>query len=190
MSRPMKILGVVVLYMLCAMPTLGAGYVNPDFSGKRYKSVLVVVPVADFELRERLEKAIAKEIHGRTYISVFSPAKRYSEKEIKEKLENLGIDAVAIVNPGDVEDQTKIGGAIAQTHQLGYTNMTTVTPLGMKKKVISATVTLFDSKTGESAWVGNAKASGKGFHAKEGKVISRLADEVADQLKNSRLLAR
>ena len=190
MNRSIRLAFLAIFSALYVSSAFGSGYVNPDYSGKRYRSVLVSVPVADLEFRERLEKAVAKQLRGHTHLAVFSPAKQYSEKEIKKELERLGIDAVVVVNPGDVEDQSSLSGAIAQTHQLGYTNMTTVTPVGMKKKAISATVMLFDSKTGEKAWVGSAKASGKGLHAKEGKVISRLAEEIADQLEDSKLLAR
>jgi hypothetical protein len=191
-----KITLLAFLILFTPLTLAGNGFVNPDFAGKSYHHVIVSVLSDDLEYREMFEKRIAREIndhggHASTYLSLLSPAKKYTQEEIAEILQSSGADAVLVVNIGDVQDERKIGGTLAQTKQIGYTATTTTQPMGMRKKSLSATATLFDAKSGNSAWVGSSNVTAKGLHAlSDGKVIGRLADDLAEKLKKSGLLAQ
>ena len=192
----MKVTLFVFLVLFAPFALAGNGFVNPDFAGRSYLHIVVSVLSDDLDYREMFEKRIVREIadhggHANTYLSLFSPAKKYTQEEMAAMLESSGADAVLVVNIGDVQDERKISGTLSQTNQIGYTTMTTTQPVGMRKKSLSASAALFDAKTGNSAWVGSSNVTAKGLHAlSDGKVIGRLADDLAGKLKKNGLLAQ
>lgn len=184
-----------VLTLMLPLTLSAAGFKNPDYAEKQYKSIIVSVPIADLAMRDRMEKQISREIadeggHARSYLSVFSPAKQYTQAEIKDKLTTFDIDGILVVS-FESEDRSRTGGAMALNQPMGYYNMTTVVPVTANKRHATSTVTLYDAASGESAFVASAEASAKGLHARsDKKVLGRLADNIAKELKRGGVLAR
>jgi len=186
---------VFVLTLLLPLALSAAGFKNPDYANKRYKSIIVSVPIADLAMRDRMEKQISREIadHGgraQPYLSAFSPAKQYTQAEIKDKLTTLDIDGILVVS-FESEDRSRTGGAMALSQPMGYYNMTTVAPVTAHRRHAAATATLYDAASGESAFVTSAEASAKGLHARsDKKVLGRLAENIAKELKRGGVLAK
>ncbi len=171
----------LAVLLMCPFLVYGAGFQNPDFKDVRYSMILVVTPTSDVDFRDKMEKWVASEIRDNggeavTYLSLFSPAKRYNENEVKTILIGAKVDAVLVVALGSDTRESQLFGALSNTQPLGYGSMTTVAPLVANKRRATASMTLFDFASGQSAWVGTAEATVRGFKAKsETSVFENLA---------------
>ncbi|GEM_PF-5638869 len=185
-----------IVFALFPILVNAAGFRNPDFRDSSYRMILVTAPVADLGFRDNLEKWIASEIKDNggtavTYLSMFSPAKRYDAKQIEATLAESRIDAVLVVSLSSVTSDSQLFGILSNTQPLGYGNLTTVAPLVANKRRATASLTLFDVASGQSVWVGNAERTVRGFKAKsETAVFENLAEDIAEALKADRLLAK
>jgi len=139
--------------LLISTPVLADGYLNPEFTGKSYKRILVTVPVVDLGFRERMETAIIKYMKkyvgstGVRSLELFPPIGDISNDDYKKKLNNANLEAVLAIVSADSK------GSFPPNYMHNSKTFTMSYVSTRWNKQISASVTLYDASTGKTVWV-------------------------------------
>jgi hypothetical protein len=139
--------------LLISTPALADGYLNPEFTGKSYKRILVTVPVEDLGFRQRMETTIIKYMEkyvssvGVGSLDIFMPFVDVSNDDYKKKLNEEGLEAVLVVNSSDSKE------SFPPNYKHKSETFTTTYVGSRWKKPISAIATLYDVSTGKTVWV-------------------------------------
>lgn len=139
--------------LLISTPAFADGYLNPEFTGKSYKTILITVPVQDLSFRQRMETTTIKYVKkyvasvGVRSLDLFPPIGDVSNDDYKKKLNEANLEAVLAIEPADSKGSFPPNYKHnSKTFSMSY--------VGTRwNKQISASATLYDSATGKTVWV-------------------------------------
>lgn len=190
----MVLLSMVVFLVGCAEANL-VTFVDPDYRGVRFSSVMVVVPVANFDLRSQVEGKItaclAEEgVRAVKSVDLFSPTRAYTEPEMARILAANEIDTYLIVAQTDywVSETYVPKSAVTQGtvndygNYLGFSSTTrTYGGYTITKPNARYDVRLFDARSHRTVWLGNSIVNGNGF-SDFTNLVEALGRKLASQL--------
>ncbi len=173
----------VLTLLLIPMPGFADGYLNPEFTGRSYKAVLVTVPVEDLSFRERTEKTTLSYMKkyvasvGVRSLDLFPPIGDVSNEDYKKRLNERNLDAVLAI------ESTESKGSFPPNYK--RTSKTfSMTYIGTRhNRAISASATLYDVATGKTVWVLPIAFTDDGDD-----IIKELTARVVSQLRKEKLL--
>lgn len=175
----------------------------PKLSKLKFKKFLVVAQLPDIESRILTEKAFIKEfawfdIDAIPSIEIFPPIKNYSEKEIQEIIEQNNIDGVLVVGLADYwlsefyipEGSLSKGSVSLYGNLLSYQNYTQkYGGFSFTAPRAKFAIYLFDSRSGQLAWLGTSFTRGNGY-ATYKTLVKSLAMEVVRKLKEEIIIEK
>lgn len=175
--RIRHVLGICVLLVLtaCATNKLLSHQANPDYVGKRFKSVMVHAVAYDRTLQRVFEDRMVTLLDGRGIkgvpaYSVFAKPGEIEEAQLREAIAKAGVDGVLISRQGAEEQATTSvagGTVVTGTGMVGmygyYGGVWTATQVAPEKfegaTWMTSSTRLFDAKTGAPVWVGSVKTA-------------------------------
>jgi hypothetical protein len=184
----------------CAKTTLST-IKNPELYQIKFEKLLVVAPFSDIGLRKQTEDAfIAKfNLSGVNAISSMQripPVKDYSEQELLKILEQDKIDGILVVGLKDYwTSQTYIpkssssrGSASLYGNSLYYRSYTQeYGGYYISKPNVKFEIRLFDSRSGQIAWLATSLTKGNAF-ADYNNLANSLAKKVVKMLIEENIL--
>lgn len=183
-----------------------SGFKNPDFKGS-VKNVLVYAVVPDLKIRQTIENEIINSFNELGYkavasISIFSPAKNYTNEELLETIMKNNIDGVLIISITDFQTsktyipQTTIKETKGKGNVIGdylhYKSTTTIRTYGgyeINKPIVSFESALFNVEDGLQIWVSNSITKGNGW-AKINTLASSLGGKIIENLIEQRIIKK
>ena len=194
---------VLVLTMFlvgCAVTTLST-IRNPELSQIKFGKLLVVAPFSDIGLRKQTEDAfIAKfnlsRMNAISSIQRIPPVKEYNEQELLKILEQDKIDGILVVGLKDYwTSQTYVpkssssrGSASLYGNSLYYRSYTQeYGGYYISKPNVKFEIRLFDSKSGQVAWLATSLTKGNAF-ADYNTLANSLAKKVVKMLIEENIL--
>ena len=198
----------VILFLIFAMFLVGCADTtlstirNPELSQIKFGKILVVAPFSDIGLRKQTENNfIAKfNLSGMNAISsiqIIPPVKDYNEQELLNILEQNKIDGILVVGLKDYwTSQTYVpkssssqGTASSYGNSLYYRSYTQeYGGYYISKPNVKFEIRLFDSKSGQIAWLVTSVTRGNAF-ADYNTLANSLAKEVVKRLIEENMLA-
>lgn len=188
---------LVVLALLvsgCASTEI-VGYTDPDFKSVTYRSTVVYARNIGLASAASLEGEIcdglaAKGVDCRTFQSMFPPTRRHSADLVFRKLQSDGVDSLIVLDPGGSHSSSSTFGyqSIGSASVIGNTvsGGSTTVPMTAFSRQSSMRVILVDTKTRNTAWIGDAKTEGQGLvNTTDSAFMSSLSKEVARALLKS-----
>jgi len=201
MKRKYFLVGLVLILAIflsgCASTTLST-ISNPELSQLKFGKILVVAPFSDIGLRKQTEDAFIMKFNlsGMNAISSIQripPVRDYNQKELLKILEQDKIDGILVVGLKDYwTSQTYVpkssssqGSASLYGNSLHYRSYTQeYGGYYISKPNVKFEIRLFDSKSGQVAWLTSALTKGNGFadyntlaNSLAKKVVKRLIEE-------------
>ena len=184
----------------CAKTTLST-IRNPELFQIKFGKLLVVAPFSDIDLRKQTEDAfIAKfNLSGVNAISSMQripPVKDYSEQELLKILEQDKIDGILVVGLKDYwTSQTYVpkssssrGSASLYGNSLYYRSYTQeYGGYYISKPNVKFEIRLFDSRSGQIAWLATSLTKGNAF-ADYNNLANSLAKKVVKMLIEENIL--
>jgi hypothetical protein len=168
---------------------------NPEMSQVRFRKLLVVAPFSDIGLRKQTENAFITQfnmsgIEAIASIKLFPPVKNYTEPELLNILEQNNIDGILIIALQDywtsqvyVPRGSFSGGSASLYGNFLYYQGYTQEYGGyyISKPRVKFEIRLFDTKSGQVAWLATSFTKGNGF-ADYNTLANSLAEEVVKKL--------
>ena len=197
----------VVLFLMlaiflsgCASTTLST-ISNPELSQIKFGKILVVAPFSDIGLRKQTEDAfIAKfNLSGMNAISSIQripPVKDYNEQELLKILEQDKIDGILVVGLKDYwtsqsyvpKSSSSRGSASLYGNSLHYQSYTQeYGGYYISKPNVKFEIRLFDSNSGQVAWLATSRTKGNAF-ADYNTLANSLAKKVVKMLIEENML--
>ena len=197
----------VILFLIFAMFLVGCADTtlstirNPELSQIKFGKILVVAPFSDIGLRKQTENNfIAKfNLSGMNAISsiqIIPPVKDYNEQELLNILEQNKIDGILVAGLQDYwTSQTYVpkssstqGTASSYGNSLYYRSYTKeYGGYYISKPNVKFEIRLFDSKSGQVAWLVTSVTRGNAF-ADYNTLANSLAKEVVKKLIEENML--
>jgi len=197
----------VIVFLILAMLLVGcAGTTlttirNPELSQIKFRKLLIVAPFSDIGLRKQTEDAfIAKfNLSGMNAISSIQripPVKDYNEQELLKILEQDKIDGIFVVALKDywtsqtyVPKSSSSRGRVSLYGNSLYYRSYTQESGGyyISKPNVKFEIRLFDSKSGQIAWLVTSLTKGNAF-ADYNTLANSLAKEVVKRLIEENML--
>lgn len=193
-------------FLISCASTRISSFVNPEYGGRQYSNILIVVLLRDLGERASAERRIQREFANYDVESVpaheiFYPDRTYPEQVTSEILESYNIDAILVVDPYDVgTSKTYIPGETRSTTEGratrdffgGYrikTETKTRTSKGyyVSKPWARFELTLRDWPTFDGVWVASARSSGNAF-ASWNTLMKSVATKIVEELNEHDLL--
>jgi len=198
----------VILFLIFAMFLVGCADTtlstirNPELSQIKFGKILVVAPFSDIGLRKQTENNfIAKfNLSGMNAISsiqIIPPVKDYNEQELLNILEQNKIDGILVVGLKDYwtsqsyvpKSSSSQGTASLYGNSLYYRSYTQeYGGYYISKPNVKFEIRLFDSKSGQIAWLVTSVTRGNAF-ADYNTLANSLAKEVVKRLIEENMLA-
>jgi hypothetical protein len=172
-----------------------------DGNLSKLQNMVVSVPVDDLMFRIAFEEQLVSKISGSNmkvyqYTKIFPPVKKYTDQEIKKVLSDLQVQAMLVVDvQSDNETQFGVatkGESVSPGAAWGNSTSTGVFVQGvtstqsnsastaMSKRVLKATVTLYDISTQEKIWIaGMVTKAGEGSRKGSGITADHYIAEIA-----------
>lgn len=172
-----------LLLVWISSPAFADGYLNPEFAGRSFKSILVTVPVEDLSFRERTEKATLsylKKYAGSVCmksLDLFPPIAEVSNDDYTKKLNEARIEAVLSIEPADSR------GSFPPNYRHASTTFSMAHVGTRHNRSISASITLYDVQTGKTVWVLPIAFTDEGHD-----IIKGLSARIVSRLRNEKLL--
>jgi len=198
---------LVVLFLIfamflsgCASTTLST-ITNSELSQIKFGKILVVAPFSDIGLRKQTEDAfIAKfNLSGMNAISSIQripPVKDYNEQELLKILEQDKIDGILVVGLKDYwtsqsyvpKSSSSRGSASLYGNSLHYQSYTQeYGGYYISKPNVKFEIRLFDSNSGQVAWLATSRTKGNAF-ADYNTLANSLAKKVVKMLIEENML--
>jgi hypothetical protein len=197
----------VILFLIFAMFLAGCAKTtlttirNPELSQIKFGKLLVVAPFSDIGLRKQTEDAfIAKfnlsDMNAISSIQRIPPVKDYNEQELLEILEQDEIDGILVVGLKDYwtsqsyvpKSSSSRGSASLYGNSLHYQSYTQeYGGYYISKPNVKFEIRLFDSKSGQVAWLATSLTKGNGF-ADYNTLANSLAKKVVKMLIEENML--
>lgn len=153
---------IIIVYFLfligCATTSI-TGYSDPKYKNKKYSNIIVYASDYSFEKGRMFENSLCNKFEKKgvdcvPFTALFPPTREYSKDEIYNKLNKGNAKSVLVMSfQGDVSD-SKIFG------YQSYGNTTYANRSYNRQSSVG--LRLLDTKTRETAWVGEAKTVGQG----------------------------
>jgi hypothetical protein len=185
-------------------------FTDPDFTGHRYRRLVVAADVSDLAGRSSIETALVEELleHGiaaERSLAIFPPTRQWSEQQRVEELQRRGIDGllkVTLVKTWTTQDhipQTSTTKVTRETKEKEKprTGEEGKETKGTEEETITTTTQggydvtydwsrhqaeLIDIASGRVAWVGVGEAESGHYN------VSRFRDNIVEQLVFDKLL--
>ena len=197
----------VILVLIFAMVLIGCADTtlstirNPELSQIKFGKLLVVAPFSDIGLRKQTEDAfIAKfNLSGMNAISSIQripPVKDYNKQELLKILEQDKIDGILVVGLKDYwtsqsyvpKSSSSRGSASLYGNSLHYQSYTQeYGGYYISKPNVKFEIRLFDSKSGQVAWLATSLTKGNAF-ADYNTLANSLAKKVVKMLIEENML--
>ncbi len=196
MRRLKQVLLVLIVFYLsgCAWTTLNT-VKNPELYQVNFRKLLVVAPFSDIGLRKQTENAFIAQfnlsgVNAFSSIELIPPVKEYNEQELLNILEQNNIDGVLVVGLQDYwtsqayipKSSSSRGSASLYGNSLYYQSYTQEYGgyyISMPR--VKFEIRLFDSKSGQVAWLATSFTRGNAF-ANYNTLVNSLAKEVVKKL--------
>jgi len=198
---------LVILVLILAMILVGCADTtlstirNPELSQIIFEKLLVVAPFSDIGLRKQTEDAfIAKfNLSGMNAISSIQripPVRDYNEQELLNILEQDKIDGILVVGLKDYwtsqsyvpKSSSSRGSASLYGNSLHYQSYTQeYGGYYISKPNVKFEIRLFDSKSGQVAWLATSLTKGNAF-ADYNTLANSLAKKVVKMLIEENML--
>lgn len=171
-----------------------------DGNLSKLQNMVVSVPVDDLMFRIAFEEQLVSKISGSNmkvyqYTKIFPPVKKYTDQEIKKTLSDLQAQAMLVVDvQSDNETQFGVattGKSVSPGAAWGNSTSTGVFVQGvtstqsnsastaMSKRVLKATVTIYDISTQDKIWIaGMVTKAGEGSRGGSGITADRYIAEI------------
>lgn len=171
------------LFLFLASPVHAEGYLNPEFSGKKFRTILVTTPVLDINFREQMERATIKFLHkhggsvGIASLTLFPPFLDVTDAEYKNKTSVSGNDAVLAIEPSDtMRSYPPNYKSNSKTFSMGYVST-------KRDRRLDTTITLYDVTSGKVVWIGSI-----GLNEDGDDLIEETSQKIAQNLFTAGLL--
>lgn len=169
-----------------------SGQFNPEFNGKRIRKVVIAAPNVVQHFRDQIEIRMSDELKSVSngsvdalqFNQVVSPFKKYTDKEVVERLKSQGVDAIIVVDiqmaggrRAELEEQRRISKIPEDmAGALSFVANHKHSP-NWHGKYRLTTVTLYHLATGGIIWKGtgqvNADKTSIKWHKKSGRMLAR-----------------
>lgn len=194
------ILGIMLFVISCAT-TNTTSFTDPDFMGKKYSKICVVVEVGDFATKKELEKKICSELKNLRVETVigsdlFPPTRNWTDEQIKNQLTKMEIDGYLNVQVLNQSIDDRVLGTTTVTETVGQESNT-----GNKGRYIQRTIAnttansdrnylssfktqLIDVTSDRVAYAATSNSqSGETFSGDFSLIFSSFAEDIAKDLK-------
>lgn len=204
MSSFKQLLLVLITFYLsgCAGTTLNT-IKNPNLSQEEFRKLLVVAPFSDIGLRKQTENAFIaqfnlSDVNAISSLELIPPVKDYNEQELLNILEQNNIDGVLVVGLQDYwtsqvyipESSSSKGSASLYGKSLYYQSYTQkYGGYYISKPRVRFEIRLFDSKSGQVAWLATSFTRGDAF-ADYNTLANSLAKEVVKKLREENVIEK
>lgn len=199
--RDAFVLAALLLLTACATNKLLSHQANPDYVGKRFKSVMVHAVAYDRTLQRVFEDRMVALLDGRGIkgvpaYSVFDKTGEIEEAQLREGIARAGVDGVLISRQGAEEQATTLvagGTVVTGTGMVGmygyYGGVWTATKVAPEEfegaTWMTSSTRLFDAKTGTPVWAGSVKTAMDGD---VGPALQKYIDLVFGAMVKDRVL--
>lgn len=173
-------------------------FTDPAFVGKTFHKFVVVTPGVNLEYSSLLQSNVCKALKRENVtcaraLDMFPPTRTYDGDQVQKELFANNIGGYLVVAYGGGGTYSSQVGSMTYGSASVYGN--TVTAYGSTVPVTSFSrsdgysITLVDVSTANKAWIGGAKTQAQGLANITDEVFtSSLADQIAKQLKESKLI--
>ena len=176
---------------------------NPELSQAKFKKLLVAAPFSDIGLRTQTENAFISQfnlsgINAISSIELIPPVKNYNEDELLNILEQNNIDGVLIVALREYwtsqvyipRSSLSTGNVSSYSNFLYYQSYTQeYGGYYISKPRVKFEIRLFDTKSGQVAWLATSFTRGNAF-AEYSTLVNSLAEEVVKKLREENLIEK
>jgi hypothetical protein len=187
------VLAATILLSACASSEI-RGYTDPAYNGHKFTHLLVGVNGANFATQELFIDEIVSRledegVEAESFNSVFPPTRPYTDKEMYDVVNRLGLDAALFVSLGGSAYSDQVIGyqtyGTAQSYgNSAYGNTVTV-PMRSVSRADAARLSLVDLSNGNTVWLGDAETAGQGLlNTTDEAIAGALADEIINTLQD------
>ncbi len=191
MKKIALVLATTMFLSACASSEI-RGYPDPAYNGHNFSHLLVGVNGADFATQELLVDEIVSRLEDEgvqadSFNKVFPPTRHYTDREMYEIVNQLGLDAALFVAISGSAYSDQVTGyqtySAAQSYgNSAYRNAITVSMRSVSR-ADAARVSLVDLSTGNTVWTGDAETAGQGLlNTTDEAIAGALADEIFNTL--------
>lgn len=200
LTNNLLLLLIMVLVASCAT-TKTTSFTDPDFMGKKFSKICVVVEVGDFATKKELESKIRSELKDVNVEAVigsdlFPPTRNWTDEQIKFQLNKMEIDGYLNVQILSQAVDDRLLGTSTFTETVGQE-----TNVGKKAKYIERTISnttantdrnylssfktqLIDVTSDRVAYAATSNSqSGETFSGDFSLIFSSFAEDITKDLK-------
>jgi len=197
------LLMLIVIYLSGCASTILNTIKNPELSEVKFRKLLIVAPFSDIGLRKQTENSFVAEFNSSgvsaiSSIELIPPLKDYNEQELLKILEQNNIDGVLVVALQDYwtsqayipKSSSSQGSASLYGNSLYYKSYTQeYGGYYISKPRVKFEIRLFDSKSGQVAWLATSFTRGNAF-ADYNTLVKSLAKEVVKKLREENVIEK
>jgi len=182
----------ILLFISGCIITKVKGYTDLDYQNYRIAKIMVRAPNVNFAFGELIEKSLIKEmkrkgVEAKSFLITFPPTRKWTNEQISKQLIHKGFDSIMYINLATSNSSSQVVGYINTGNAYAYSNTayfggTTVAIRAFRRNT-TARVTVYDIKSANVMWVGDAltKAQGSAF-MQDKTTTDSLAKEVVKSL--------
>lgn len=192
----LSILAVLVFSLASCVSTKTTSYSDPDYNGKKFNSICVYADLDDFEMREKLEAKLVKElkdlgVNATKGTEILPPTRVWTEEELKERLISQNIDGFLKVKINKTVIVDKMGRT-TNTYSTDGDLALSKDKIKELAKSVNANRTflsnfqseLIDLKNNKLAWSASSNSeSAESFKSSSNVVIGSLVQDITRELK-------
>lgn len=170
--KAVYLLAIVIAFLTGCASTKITGYSDPQYSGSKYSSVVVFASNVGLEQASTLEVGICEGfktngIKCMPFQMMFPPTRQHSADSVYRTMAEKGYASMLILTAGgdysssDVFGYQTYGSATAYGNQAyGQSNTYALRSYSRQNNM---RLTLLDGRSGNTAWLGDAKTEGQGM---------------------------
>jgi hypothetical protein len=186
-------------FFLCAFTNSNmVSFKDPDFVGKIYNKILIVVNISDSDFKDQLEKTIQnklskKGVESLTSMKVLPPIRKFSDEEIPDILNRNKIQGVLVTNILSYEEDEKDfkpSALMSTGTTYSYTNLfhtdsrpRIISGYNVQNLNIQCHFDFVDVNSGILAWIAESKTNASGiFYTNQKSIVNYVSDTIVNRL--------
>ena len=171
-TKTVALVAISIMVIAGCVTTSVKGYTDRDYKNFQIKKVAVRAPNSSFSFADLLENSMVEElkkkgVSAESFVAMFTPTRKWINKEVSTELIENGFDTVIYIN---------LAGSNMSSHTVGYINNGSASVYGNNAsfnsssiamtaitRFTSARIHVYEVRTGDVIWIGDTDTKGDGL---------------------------